>query len=83
MDFEFSARSAQLQQELLAFMDSYVYPAEELYESQLAASGDPHSQPPDAASWITGHTLVVDGGAMVAPSVAGEDQPGKHGAGEP
>ena len=46
MDFEFSARSAQLQQELLAFMDSHVYPAEELYESQLAASGDPHSQPP-------------------------------------
>lgn len=46
MDFEFSARSAQLQQALLAFMDSHVYPAEELYESQLAASGDPHSQPP-------------------------------------
>jgi alkylation response protein AidB-like acyl-CoA dehydrogenase len=46
MDFEFSARSAQLQQELLAFMDGHVYPAEELYESQLAASGDPHSQPP-------------------------------------
>src|ERR1700728_2316411 len=46
MDFEFSARSAQLQAELLAFMDSHVYPAEELYESQLAASGDPHSQPP-------------------------------------
>jgi alkylation response protein AidB-like acyl-CoA dehydrogenase len=37
MDFEFSARSAQLQQELLAFMDGHVYPA---------ASGDPHSQPP-------------------------------------
>jgi NAD(P)-dependent dehydrogenase (short-subunit alcohol dehydrogenase family) len=31
----------------------------------------------DAASWITGHTLVVDGGAMVAPSVAGEDQVGE------
>ena len=46
MDFEFSARSAQLQHDLLAFMDSHVYPAEELYESQLAASGDPHSQPP-------------------------------------
>jgi acyl-CoA dehydrogenase len=46
MDFEFSARSAQLQAELLAFMDSHVYPAEELYQSQLAASGDPHSQPP-------------------------------------
>jgi acyl-CoA dehydrogenase len=46
MDFEFSARSAQLQQDLLAFMDSHVYPAEARYESQLAASGDPHSQPP-------------------------------------
>ena len=31
----------------------------------------------DAASWITGHTLVVDGGAMVAPSVPGEDQSGE------
>jgi NAD(P)-dependent dehydrogenase (short-subunit alcohol dehydrogenase family) len=31
----------------------------------------------DAASWITGHTLVVDGGAMVAPSVAVEDQAGE------
>jgi hypothetical protein len=29
MDFDFSARSAQLQQDLLAFMDSHVYPAEE------------------------------------------------------
>ena len=46
MDFEFSARSGQLQQDLLAFMDSHVYPAEKVYESQLAASGDPHSQPP-------------------------------------
>src|ERR1700722_4961304 len=47
MDFEFSARSAQLQAELLAFMDSHVYPANELYENQLAASGAPHSQPPE------------------------------------
>ena len=31
----------------------------------------------DAASWITGHTLVVDGGAMVAPSVPGEDHAGE------
>src|ERR1700727_2329842 len=46
MDFEFSARSAKLQAELLAYRDSHVSPAEELYESQLAASGDPHSQPP-------------------------------------
>ena len=27
----------------------------------------------DAASWITGHTLVVDGGAIIAPSVPPRD----------
>jgi acyl-CoA dehydrogenase len=46
MDFEFSARSRQLQDEVAAFLDSHVYPAESVYASQLAASGDPHSQPP-------------------------------------
>ena len=29
MDFEFSARSAHLQQEFLAYLDSHVYPAED------------------------------------------------------
>jgi len=33
----------------------------------------------DAASWITGHTLVVDGGAMIAPSVPAGDQPDPYG----
>jgi acyl-CoA dehydrogenase len=46
MDFEFSARSRQLTGEVAAFLDSHVYPAESVYASQLAASGDPHSQPP-------------------------------------
>ena len=46
MDFEFSARSRQLQDEVAAFLDSHVYPAEAVYASQLTASGDPHSQPP-------------------------------------
>jgi acyl-CoA dehydrogenase len=46
MDFEFSARSRQLTGEVGAFLDSHVYPAESVYTSQLAASGDPHSQPP-------------------------------------
>jgi acyl-CoA dehydrogenase len=46
MDFEFSARSRQLTGEVAAFLDSHVYPAESVYGSQLAASGDPHSQPP-------------------------------------
>jgi acyl-CoA dehydrogenase len=46
MDFEFSDRCNELRDRLLAFMDEYVYPAEAVYEEQLAASGDPHSHPP-------------------------------------
>jgi len=37
----------------------------------------------DAASWITGHTLVVDGGAMIAPSVPAGDQPDPNGPDQP
>ncbi|MBK9180248.1 MAG: acyl-CoA dehydrogenase family protein [Acidimicrobiales bacterium] len=46
MDFAMTDRAARLQDELLAFMDSHIYPNEAVYEEQLAASGDPHSQPP-------------------------------------
>jgi acyl-CoA dehydrogenase len=46
VDFEFSERSTKLQEQLLAFMDSHVYPAESVYEEQMAASGDPHFHPP-------------------------------------
>src|ERR1700735_2354455 len=46
MDFEFSDRCNELRDRLLAFMDEHVYPAEAVYEEQLAASGDPHSHPP-------------------------------------
>ncbi len=46
MDFEFSDRCNELRERLLAFMDEHIYPAEAVYEEQLAASGDPHSQPP-------------------------------------
>ena len=45
MDFEPSARCAEYKERLGAFMDEHVYPAEELYEQQLDASGDPHHQP--------------------------------------
>jgi acyl-CoA dehydrogenase len=34
-----------LQERVTAFMDAHVYPAEPLYERQLAEAGDPHSQP--------------------------------------
>jgi acyl-CoA dehydrogenase len=45
MDFAHSDRGAGLREQLLAFMDEHVYPAERIYREQLAASGDPHSQP--------------------------------------
>jgi acyl-CoA dehydrogenase len=45
MDFEPSARTRDFAEKLTAFMDERVYPAEEVYEQQLAALGDPHGQP--------------------------------------
>jgi acyl-CoA dehydrogenase len=45
MDFELTDRCQALRERLLAFMDERVYPAEHVYEEQIAASGDPHHQP--------------------------------------
>ena len=44
--FETSDRAKEYQDKLLAFMDEHIYPAEPLYEAQMAASGDPHFHPP-------------------------------------
>jgi len=46
VDFAFSARSLELQERLLAFMDRHVYPAEAVYREQMASAGDPHAHPP-------------------------------------
>ncbi|HEX9464584.1 MAG TPA: acyl-CoA dehydrogenase family protein [Alphaproteobacteria bacterium] len=35
MDFEFSARSQQLRDQLIAFMDAHIYPNERVYEEQV------------------------------------------------
>ncbi len=45
MDFALSARCQELRDQLLAFMDEHVYPAEAVYRDQMAASGDPHHHP--------------------------------------
>jgi acyl-CoA dehydrogenase len=45
MDFQPSERCIELQERLTAFMDEHVYPAEAVYERQLAEAGDPHHQP--------------------------------------
>ncbi|HEX2058845.1 MAG TPA: acyl-CoA dehydrogenase family protein [Actinomycetota bacterium] len=46
MDFEHSPRSRRLQDELLAFMDEHVYPAERVYAEQVGSQDDPHVLPP-------------------------------------
>lgn len=46
MEFAPSARSMELQDRLLAFMDECVYPAEQAYRDQMTQSGDPHAHPP-------------------------------------
>ncbi|HSJ83595.1 MAG TPA: acyl-CoA dehydrogenase family protein [Acidimicrobiia bacterium] len=45
MDFAYSARTEELRGELLEFMEGFVYPAEPVYERQIAESGSPHHQP--------------------------------------
>ena len=46
MDLAPSERAAVLRDEMLAFLESHVYPAEPVYERQLLEGGDPHRLPP-------------------------------------
>lgn len=45
MDFSYSARTEDLLDELEHFMEHYVYPAERVYDEQIAAADNPHEQP--------------------------------------
>ncbi|MFZ2012562.1 MAG: acyl-CoA dehydrogenase, partial [Nocardioides sp.] len=45
MDFEPSARTRDLMARLQVFMDEHVYPAEAVYDVQVAGSANPHEQP--------------------------------------
>jgi acyl-CoA dehydrogenase len=45
MDFALSPTAERLRDELLAFMDEHVYPAEAVYAEQMRAAGDPHHHP--------------------------------------
>ena len=47
MDFGFDARTEELRQTLLAFMDEHVYPAEAVFDEQVAAL------PTTAWAWST------------------------------
>jgi acyl-CoA dehydrogenase len=45
MDFSYGPRVEDYRSRLLEFMDSHIYPAEPIYEQQMADSGDPHHHP--------------------------------------
>ncbi|MBN3511708.1 acyl-CoA dehydrogenase family protein [Mycolicibacterium septicum] len=44
--FDVSERAQRYQSDLLEFMADRVYPAEQIYDEQMAAAGDPHYHPP-------------------------------------
>ena len=46
MDFGYDARTQELREQLLAFMDEFVYPAEPVFEAQQAEQDDPWGPPP-------------------------------------
>ncbi|WP_017545039.1 acyl-CoA dehydrogenase family protein [Nocardiopsis prasina] len=46
MDFAFDARTEELRERLLAFMDEHVHPAEPVFAAQLAEREDPWAVPP-------------------------------------
>ena len=46
MDFAFDAKTEELRGKLLEFMDSHIYPAEPVFEQQLAEATDPWAQAP-------------------------------------
>ncbi|NUP26708.1 MAG: acyl-CoA dehydrogenase, partial [Nocardia sp.] len=46
MDFSYSARTRDLLGRLGHFMNDHVYPAEPIYDAQIAAADNPHEQPP-------------------------------------
>ena len=46
MDLSLSGHGQALRDDLLDFMDSSVYPAEERYRDEIESSGDRHLNPP-------------------------------------
>ncbi|MEU4567642.1 acyl-CoA dehydrogenase family protein [Micromonospora sp. NPDC023956] len=46
MDFGFDARTTELRETLLRFLEEKVYPAEAVHAEQVAAAGDPWARPP-------------------------------------
>src|SRR5215472_6367298 len=61
MDFAYDARTEELRERLLSFMDSHVYPAEKVFAEQVAeaaAAGRPWERPA-IIDEITGHSPAI------------------------
>ncbi|MGH3515887.1 MAG: acyl-CoA dehydrogenase family protein [Haloechinothrix sp.] len=73
MDFAYDARTEELRQTLLAFMDEYVHPAEPVYEQQLHDRAEP---------WTTSVPIVEElKRAARARGLWNFFLPGEHGGG--
>ncbi|MGB7860258.1 MAG: acyl-CoA dehydrogenase family protein [Acidimicrobiia bacterium] len=46
MDFAYTSKVEDYRQRLLDFMDGHIYPAEDIYRTQMASAGSPHEYPP-------------------------------------
>src|SRR5690606_10249106 len=46
MDFAFDERTEQLREQISAFLEEFVYPAEPVLAEQMAAADDPWAEPP-------------------------------------
>ncbi|MEU1802899.1 acyl-CoA dehydrogenase family protein [Streptomyces sp. NPDC019937] len=46
MDFGFSPRASELSDRMRSFMEEHVFPAEAVYDRQIAEADDPHALPP-------------------------------------
>ena len=45
MDFELSESAKAIEEQLVRFMDKFIYPAEAVFAQQHAESSDPHAEP--------------------------------------
>lgn len=72
MNFEFDARTEDLRQRLLSFMDEHIYPAEPIFAEQLAQREDP---------WATAPILDELKAQARSQGLWNFFLPGEHGAG--
>ncbi|MGV9264220.1 acyl-CoA dehydrogenase family protein [Kitasatospora sp. NPDC003701] len=79
MDFAYDARTEELRERLLAFMDQHVYPAEPVLEAQLADPGRPAWDVPPIVAELQAEARKQGLWNLFLPDH--QDRPGEGGAG--